>query len=160
MRRCLLLLVAVVGLLLPAKNVDAAWQFGADETTHFLQDVTLKGAKDEALFLGYMTKIQFFVAGMYITDEGYVLGVKGESNRYYNMPTGEELARFQKNGFLPDPLPPYSLSFWDYLFGYSLWWVIAGTIAWFAIRGRFKKRKAAAVAAAAAPQPPTVPPAA
>jgi hypothetical protein len=149
MRRALLLAVVVTCFLLPARNAAAA--FGADETIRFLQDVTLKGANQEALFLGYMTKIQFIVAGVYITDEGYVLGVKGDSKRFYPMPTGEELARFQKAGFLPDPLPPYSLSIWDYIFGYSLWWVIAIAIAWIPISSRLKKRKAAAAAAATGP---------
>ena len=76
MRRGLLLIVALL-CLLPAQNAEAAFKFGADETIHFLQDVSLKGAKEEALYLGYRTKIQFFVAGLYVTDEGYVLGVKG-----------------------------------------------------------------------------------
>jgi hypothetical protein len=101
MRRGLLLVVAFFCLLMPARNASAAWQFGEDDTIHFLQDVTLKGANQEALFLGYMTKIQFFVAGVYVTDAGYVLGVKGDSKKFYHMPTGEELARFQKGGFLP-----------------------------------------------------------
>ena len=56
----------------------------------------------------------------------------------------------------PDPLPPYSLSFWDYLMGYSLWVVIAGAILWTLISGAFKRRRAATLATAA-PQP-TAPP--
>jgi hypothetical protein len=154
MRRGLLLAVAFFCLFLPSRNAEAAWQFGADETIHFLQDVTLKGANQEALFLGYLTKTQFVIAGVYITDEGYVLGVKGESKRYYNMPTGEELAGFQKGGFLPDPLPPYSLGFLDYFIGYSLWWAIAIMIVWWAVSSRMKKRKAEAALSAAPAAPP------
>lgn len=158
MRRGLLLVAAFLCLLLPARSAGAAWQFGADETIHFIQDVTLKGANQEVLFLGYMTKTQFIIAGVYITDEGYVLGVKGESKRYYNMPTGAELAGFQKGGFLPDPLPPYSLGFWDYFIGYSLWWAIAIMIVWWAVSSQIKKRKAAAAGAAPADPPPVAPP--
>ncbi len=154
MRRGLLLLAAFLCLLLPSRNASAALQFGEDDTIHFLQDVTLKGASEEALFLGYMTKIQFFIAGVYVTDAGYVLGVKGDSKRFYHMPTGEELARFQKGGLLPDPLPPYSLSIWDYLFGYSLWLVIAFTAAWMVIGGAIKRRRATAAAASPPADPP------
>jgi hypothetical protein len=157
MHRRLMLVAAVLCFLLPVRGADAAVRFGADETIHFIEDVKLKGANQEALYLGYRTKIQFFLAGLYLTDEGYVLGVKGDSKRYYDMPTGEKLAQFQKSGLLPDPLPPYSLSFWDYLFGYSLWWVIAFTIIWMVMSDRRKKRKAARVAAepTAAPPPST-----
>jgi len=155
MRRGLLLVVAFFCLLLPARSAGAAMQFGEDETIHFLQDITLKGANQEALFLGYMTKIQFFIAGVYVIDAGYVLGVKGDSKRFYHMPTGEDLARFQKGGFLPDPLPPYSLSIWDYLIGYSLWLVIAFTVAWMIVGGALKRRRAATAAAS----PPAGPPA-
>ena len=67
------------------------------------------------------------------------------------MPKGDELAGFQRNGYLPDPLPPYSLSFWDYLFGYSDWWCIPIIVALMIYGNRRKKRKAAAAAAAAGP---------
>src|SRR5262245_26837938 len=99
----------------------AKLMFGKDETIHFLQDVKLTGPNQETLYLGYMTAIQFFLAGVYVEDEGYVLGVKGESKTFFRVPTGEELKGFQQRGLLPDPLPPYSLNFFDYLFGYSLW---------------------------------------
>src|SRR6185369_6817286 len=90
------------------------YRFGADEEIHFIQDVPLKGAKDEDLFLGYMTRTQNFFLGVSVEDRGYVLGVKGESKRYYDLPQGEDLARFQDAGTLPNPLPPYKLGFGDY----------------------------------------------
>ena len=144
MRRVVLFIALVGSLLLPVSQADAAWRFGKDEEIRFIQDVTLKGANNEALYLGYMTRTQNFLAGLYIEDAGYVLGVKGESKKYYNMPTGEELARFQRNGTLPDPLPTYSLGFFDYFIGYSAWWVIALVIAWYAFDVMRKRKKAAA----------------
>jgi len=162
MRRVLLLLAAIAIFLVP-RAADAAWQFGAQEDIHCLQDVTLKGAKDEALCLGYMMKTQYFLAGMYVVDEGYVLGVKGETGRYYHMPTGEDLARFQRGGFLPDPLPPYKIGFWDYVVGYSLWWalaIVAAIYGWQAIRKRRTAAAQPAPVAPAAPAPPAPPPAA
>jgi hypothetical protein len=158
MRRVFLLLSAFAMLVLPMGAAEAAWQFGAQEDIHCLQDVTLKGAKDEALCLGYMTKTQYFLAGLYVVDEGYVLGVKGETGRYYHMPTGEDLDRFQRAGTLPNPLPPYKLSFWDYLIGYSLWWALA-LVALFYIVPAIRKRRAPAAQPAVAPVAPVAPPA-
>lgn len=118
-------LLAVLALL-AAAPAQAAYKFGTDETINKIEDVKLKGKDDEALFLGYMARTHWFLAGLYVEDVGYVLGVEGQSKRFYQMPQGEELKRFQRDGFLPDPLPKYSLSFFDYLFGYSLWLVLAG----------------------------------
>ncbi|HMO27745.1 hypothetical protein [Enterovirga sp.] len=133
-----------------------AYRFGTDETIHKIEDVKLKGAKDEDLFLGYMTRIRYFLAGLYVEDVGYVLGVEGDSKRFYHMPEGEELKSFQRSGYLPDPLPPYKLSIFDYIIGYSLWWALAigAFFVWF---GNRRKR---AAAAAAAPEPPPAPEAA
>lgn len=164
---CALLVAAA---LLPAGAAQAQFRFGTDEEIHHLQDVTLKGAQNEALYLGYMTHILNIFGGVYVEDKGYVLGVKGESKKYYSMPTGDQLAGFQRNGFLPDPLPPYRLGFFDYVLGYSLWWIIAiiaiiSLVSW--VRKRGQPAPAAPVGAAMptaaappAPPPPSAPPSA
>lgn len=140
-------------LALTMSSPVQAYKFGTDETIVKIQDVTLKGADDEKLFLGYMTRTRWFLAGLYVEDAGYVLGVEGPGKRYFNMPTGEQLTGFQRNGFLPNPLPGYSLSVWDYIFGYSLWWALAlgGVFIWWGDR---KKRRAAGEAAIGS-SPPT-----
>lgn len=147
MRRALFLTSILALILPPLHPAMAEYRFGEDQEIRFIQDVTLKGAQDEALYLGYMTKTMNVVAGAYVEDAGYVLGVKGESKKYYPMPKGEDLARFQSGGYLPDPLPPYRLSFWDYLVGYSLWWSLALVGLVWAI-GAWRKRKTAAATAA------------
>ncbi len=137
MRLVLLRLLAFAVLLIPLSSAHANFKFGTDEDLHLIQDVTLTGAKQEALYLGYMTRSKYFLLGMYVEDAGYVLGVKGEGKRYYEMPKGEDLARFQRAGHLPNPLPPYKLGFFDYLVGYSLWWasaLVVGLLAWSAYR--------------------------
>jgi len=96
-------------LLLPIDRAEADYRFGADEEIRHIQDVPLKGAENEDLYLGYMTRTQNFLLGLSVEDRGYVLGVKGQSKRYYPMPEGEDLARFQNAGTLPDPLPPYKI---------------------------------------------------
>jgi hypothetical protein len=137
-----IVLAMLVFLLLPVGSAHAL-RFGEDRRVHFLQDVSLKSVEGEALYLGYLTKTLFVAAGVYITDGGYVLGVNGDTKKYYPMPTGEELARLQKAGSLPDPLPPYSIDFVDYLFGYSLWIVLAGVIGW-TVLGELRKKTAVA----------------
>ena len=139
-------LVPLLILALLASSPAQAYRFGTDESIHKIQDVTLKGPEDEKLFLGYMTRTRWFLAGLYVEDAGYVLGVEGPGKRYFNMPTGEQLAGFQRNGFLPDPLPGYSISAFDYIFGYSLWWALA-LGAFFVWLGDRKKRRTAAQAA-------------
>jgi len=127
-------------LLLPIDRAKADYRFGADEEIRHIQDVPLKGAENEDLYLGYITRTQNFLLGLSVEDRGYVLGVKGQSKRYYPMPEGEDLARFQNAGTLPDPLPPYKLGFFDYLVGYSLWWGL-GLVALFWGIGEWRKRK-------------------
>lgn len=145
--------VPLLVLALVMSSPAQAYKFGTDESIHKIQDVTLKGAEDEKLFLGYMTRTRWFLAGIYVEDAGYVLGVDGPGKRYFNMPTGEPLAGFQRNGFLPDPLPGYSLSVWDYIFGYSLWWALALGALWVWFADRRKRRAAAQAPIAAAPAP-------
>jgi hypothetical protein len=108
---------------LSPNTANAKLMFGKDETIHFIQDVDLK-YQDKALYLAHKVSTQFFLAGLYVNDDGYVLGIKGEDKRYFSMPGGDALERYQKQGLLPNPLPPYSLGFFDYLFGYSLWIIL------------------------------------
>ena len=120
-----ILAAALVAIFCVASAFPAhAAMFGKDETIHFIQDVKITGPKGEKLYLGYMTAIQYFLAGLYVKDEGYVLGVTGKNKSYFNMPKGDKLKSLQKRGLIPDPLPKYSLGVIDYLLGYSLWIVI------------------------------------
>jgi hypothetical protein len=150
MLRTLIFAFAFAILLLPAERAQAQYRFGTDEEIHFIQDVPLKGAENEALYLGYMTRTRNFLLGYSVEDAGYALGVKGESKKFYHMPKGDDLARFQKAGTLPDPLPPYKLGFFEYVVGYSLWWGLALVAVFWAV-GSWRKRKGPAGAAEPAP---------
>jgi hypothetical protein len=124
--------------------------FGKQETVSCIADVTLKGADDEALCIAHKTTIQFFGGGLYLTDDGYVLGIKGKSNAYYKMPAARELKEFQEAGTLPTPLPPYRIAAIEYLLGYSLWMALAATAAWYGAKHLFRSRSKAAKAPSAA----------
>ncbi len=81
-----------------------------------------------------------YLAGLYVTDDGYVLQEKG--NKFSYLPLDEtKIAEFQRNKILPDPLPKYSLPISAYIFGYSLWWsiLILAAILFFSFRSPRKK---------------------
>lgn len=111
--------------------------FGMQETIHKIEDIPLKGANGEDLYLGYKTSTFFVLAGVYMTDDGYVLGVSGQSNSYYSLPDKEKLAQFQEARLIPQELPPYQIPLIEYLFGYSLWLLIAGSILYYWIKDKF-----------------------
>lgn len=120
-------------------------RFGKDESITKITSVNLTGNEGERLFLGYKTTSYWLVAGVYLKDDGYVLGVE-DGDSYYDMPEGEELARLQASGGLPQILPEYSIPLAEYAFGYSLWIVLAGVGAWTFMKGRlFGKEEEEAV---------------
>ena len=86
-----------------------------------------------------MTSTQYLLAGLFIRDAGYVLGIKGARTQFYHLPEGAALERLQQSGLLPRPLPPYRLAFVDYAIGYSFWPLLAlviGISLWSSARKR------------------------
>lgn len=150
MVRAALVAFAVLFGAFSSSPVQAKYMFGTSEHINFIQDVTATGANGEALYLAYKTSTFSIIAGVNVTDDGYVLGVKGDSKRYYHMPTGAELERLQRGGFLPNPLPPYKLGFFDYLMGYLLW-IVIGVTALFYLVSWLRKRNKPADPEASAP---------
>ncbi|MBU0499033.1 MAG: hypothetical protein KJ675_14765 [Gammaproteobacteria bacterium] len=116
-----LMLATLLAYSTPAYAKGIPLYFGEQEEIHKIADVNLKGGEGEDLFIGYRTRGLYLLAGIYVTDEGYVLGVTADGNKYYPLPTRDELKAFQESGLLPEKLPEYSLSPLDYIFGYSLW---------------------------------------
>ncbi len=123
-----------------------AWTpFGSVEHITPIVDVSLTTPGGDALYLGHKTSNVYFVLGVFVSDDGYVLGLRSAPKHYVDMPPPEMLAAFQKQGKLPDPLPPYRLGIGDFLWGYSLWIVVVpllgGYIYWHvAIRGGRRRR--------------------
>jgi hypothetical protein len=92
------------------------------------------------LSLCYKAMTYFFLGGLYTTDE-YVLCENAASKRYWNLPSPEKLAALQERGLLPKPLPPYKRDFIDYVFGYSLWVLLAVLALWHPIGKRMAAEK-------------------
>jgi hypothetical protein len=151
LKRILPLVAALLVMAIPV-TAQAALKFGKDETIHYIQDVDVTGPAGEKLFLGYKTTVQNFLLGLFLQDDGYVLGEREDHDRYFAMPEGEELANFQKNGLIPSPLPPYKIGGLDYAIGYSLWIALPIIVLVYVV-GWLRKRKAPAVAETGAPPP-------
>jgi hypothetical protein len=144
-RRGIGILLALL-LIVLAGEARAWTPFGTVEHTTRLQDVTLTTPDGEALYLGHKTSTVYFILGVYISDDGYVLGLQSNPKHYVDMPPPNMLADFQSKGQLPAPLPSYRLGVGDYLAGYSLWIVavpliVAYLFFHFAVRlGRRRRR--------------------
>ena len=128
----------VLALFLLAFAGEArAWTpFGTVEHVSPIQDVGLTTPDGEPLYLGYKTSTVYFLGGVFVHNDGYVLGLKSVSKRYVDMPPPDLLASFQKQGKLPDPLPPYHVGVDEYLAGFSLWIVVILGVAGYLVISR------------------------
>src|SRR5438477_11090147 len=98
--------------------------FGKDELITCIQHVEVKGPRDESLCLAYKTTKLFIGAGVWISDDGYTLRIENDPKHFFKV-NAEQIAGMQNEGLLPRPLPAYSIPWYEYAFGYSLWIVIA-----------------------------------
>ena len=74
------LIAVVVFSAVPAHA--AKLYFGTQEYLQHIQDVEVKGPKGEALYLGYKYSFHSFILPYRMTDDGYVLGVRGEQTYF------------------------------------------------------------------------------
>ena len=134
-------LICVVGIGFCAQVEGGAMSFGKQDLVHKIQDVNFLGPEGQQLYLGYRTTSLHFIAGVYLIEQGYVLGIKNNKEVYYPL-SPKEIAELQASKDLPTPLPEYHLSFWDYFFGYSLWFIIPTTFLYAFLKDGFDKWRA------------------
>ncbi len=115
--------------------------FGWDDKITCIAPVGVKGENDEPLCLAYRTSKLFVGAGVYLKDEGYVLGDPGKKDLYYPWPDEAQVTKWQSAELLPDPLPAYSIPLVEYAFAYSLWIIIAAMVAWAVAKSALSKRR-------------------
>jgi hypothetical protein len=114
------IVVGLVILLGAASNANAArGKIGTDVTIRQIQPTN-----HPQYILCYKISTVYFIAGCYVTDDGYVLQKGGESNEYYPLDPAT-IQKLQHEGVLPTPLPKYALSIFDYAIGYSNWIILA-----------------------------------
>lgn len=134
MRRFLIAVVAPLVLVLWHPQAQAGFQFGTSEHIRFVANITLQGPQGERLYLGRKVAQKSFILPYTVRDDGFVLGISGESKRYYPLPQGQQLEAIQRAGHLPTPLPEYELETFDLIFGHALWLTLIG----FAVFGAYK----------------------
>lgn len=135
--------VAFAFLLFSSTSAFAAkLMFGASESIRFVANTTLQGPNGAHLFLGRKVTTKAFLLPYTAKDDGFVLGISGESSRYIPLPTGPELERLQAEGFLPQPLPSWEFSGLDRLFGHALWALLVGLGGWFLGKRLLSRSKA------------------
>ncbi|MGI9405197.1 MAG: hypothetical protein ACR2O4_02405 [Hyphomicrobiaceae bacterium] len=145
MRAGLIAIAVLFTTLLTLQTAPAEarkYRFGDVNKIHFIQDVTIKGAEGEALFLGHMTTTKNFLAPYMMSDDGYVLGVKGSESYYELKP--EKISEFQGKGLLPKPLPAYEIAPIDWAFGFLLPIIIIGLIVFYGLKRLLFGRKSEA----------------
>jgi len=138
--------VALIGLVallaIAATPAQAAkLYFGTQEHLRQIQDVDVTGPKGEPLYLGHKYSFHSFILPYTLTDDGYILGIRGEQS-YFRLDDAN-IKSMQARGQLPTPLPPYQLSVLDYAMGHGAWIalaVIIGLIPLSMISKRRRKR--------------------
>ena len=132
--RGLFILAMFILMAVPGQDAHAA-RFGTRDSYQHLQDLNERGPKGEALSLGYVTTTHSFILPYKMTGE-YALLVRGSGRDLNGRPTDvfhrlpqEKIAQMQRAGALPNPLPPYRHTIFDYLWAYILWWCIPVTFA-------------------------------
>lgn len=131
---CLLFFVAFVGTI----HASGDMYFGKGERIKCLQplnqmkeDTPDNGSiwrpvpkTTDPTMLCYKYSIQYFILGVAIHDDGYVLSSGDDYYNYYPLDEAK-IRELQTKGVMPDPLPTYSLTWMQYAAGYSLWVLIA-----------------------------------
>jgi hypothetical protein len=138
---CVLVLLAA-GVLTTA--AEARGRFGNEERINKIQAIAERGPNGERLFLGYKTSTFSIVAPAYMSDDGYVIGVEGDSGRYFEL-DAQKITDMQKKRQLPTPLPTYHIDWVEWAAGFMLWALLPFIGLWAYIS---TKRGAKATAAA------------
>ena len=131
----------LLSLLLAAPAHAGKLVFGTSDTIRFVANTTLRGPGGERLFLGRKITTKAFLLPYATKDDGFVLGISGESSRYFPIPTGSDLEKLQDAGFLPRPMPHWEMDGLDWMFGHLLWVTLLGMAGWYLSKRFFAARQ-------------------
>jgi len=123
--RSILLLSAFL-VVPPTVFARTTLRFGTDDTIKEIQELPGTNYK-----LCYHYHIYYFIAGLYLANDGYVLTENPDpskqrfltdpaANKYIPL-TKEKTNELQQAGLLPNPLPKYSIPTSAYVEGFSMW---------------------------------------
>jgi hypothetical protein len=117
--RCAIIAALAALFAFSASPAEAKLMFGTKEYLKKIQDLTMTGPNGEALYLGHKFSQHAFFAPYRLTDDGYILGVKGQ-DRYLPLDKAK-IETLQAARVLPSPLPKYKIAAIDRIFGHLLW---------------------------------------
>ncbi len=109
---------ALVTFALSFASSAHAGVFGYDEEV-----VEIGQIEGGRLRIGYKTTALYFFAGVYLSNDGYVL-IKGDDVASCTRLDDKKIRTMQASGQLPTPMPKYSIGLGRYLWGYSLWVIL------------------------------------
>lgn len=118
-------------------------RFGKEEHLACIVDVAHE-VEGQPVCLAYKTTTYWLGAGIYLSNDGYVLKPRERGGLFYELTPD---MRDGKVEGIPHPLPDYAIPAGDYVWGFSLWWAIAIAIAWGALLRWMRRRRQAAFAA-------------
>ena len=118
MRRGLFILAVFILMAVSGQDAHAA-RFGTRDSYQHLQDLS---GQDEGMRGGHVAEREGF-AGRDLSGRPMDI--------FHTLPQ-EKIEQMQRAGALPNRLPPYRHTIFDYLWAFILWWCIPGTIAFVA----------------------------
>ena len=124
-----ILLILAFLMMPPAVLAGTTLEFGTDDTIKEIQELPGTNYK-----LCYHYHIYYFMAGIYLANDGYVLTEEPDpatqkfltepaANRYIPL-TKEKTNELQQAGLLPYPLPKYSIPTSAYVEGFLMWGIL------------------------------------
>ena len=144
----------------PAAEARGVGRFGEEDNFNKVQTLSLPAELANALppewakgiELDTHTITHWFGAGAWLEDKGFAITVPGTDD-YWQL-TDEMTTELQGAGILPSPMPKYEIPIMDYVFGYSLWIVLAVVALFYGGKALLFKKKPEPVPAASPDQPP------
>ncbi len=131
----------------PAAEARGLGRFGEADNFHKIQDLSVPPELagefpadwSKGIELDSHTVTHWLGGGAWLEDKGYAIKIRGE-DRYW--PVNSRMTKeLQDLSILPNPLPKYEIPVMDYVFGYSLWIVIAVLALWYGVAAMLKRKK-------------------
>ena len=140
--RCCALVIAA--LLWPPLAHDGRSCYGEYERAMYVMYVTPeKSAKPTLIRPPHLSRLLTFHCFMFpysVTDSGYVLTTRDTYGPYEHV-SDAQVAELQRQGRLPDPLPPFEIPWSDWLVGHMLWFLPVASAASVVIGRLFQRRR-------------------
>lgn len=117
------------------------YTFGTEDEILFVQDVAKDLPGAGKVYLGHRITTSAFIFPYFVKNNGLVLGISNNPQKYFQLPEGKKLEDLQNQGFLPQRLPTPELRFADILWGYLWEFFIVFCILYVYLEGKYPQKK-------------------